>query len=94
MPMMKCPHCGVDNSDKREYCYQCDGQLFGKAKEDHDYIPTCRSCSKANMFPPPAHRLGPDDVWCLEKMEVVSGTRMAGDCYSEAFGWVRNKILD
>lgn len=94
MPMIKCPHCGVENSDKKEYCYQCDGHLRGKAKEDHDYIPTCRSCSKANMFPPPGYSVGPDQVWCLERLEVVAGSQFAGDCFEEAFGWGRRNILD
>jgi hypothetical protein len=94
MAMMKCPHCNADNSDKREYCYQCDGALRGKAKETHGYLETCRSCAKANMFPPPGIVLSSDQVWCLEKDEVLSGARIAGECFEEAFGWNRNKILD
>jgi hypothetical protein len=94
MAMMKCPHCGADNSEKRDYCYQCEGELRGKAKESHGYVENCRSCSKANMFPPPGTVVTRDQVWCLDKGQVVSATMVAGACFEEAFGWSRDKILD
>ena len=94
MAMMKCPHCGVDNSEKRQYCYQCEGDLRGKPKDSHEYMEACRSCSKANLFPPPGIGLTMDQVWCLEKGQVVPAAQVAGQCFEEAFGWSRDKILD
>jgi len=94
MAMMNCPHCGVENSEKRQYCYQCDGDLRGKPKDSHDYMETCRSCAKANIFPPPGIALNSDQVWCLARDEVVSAMKVAGDCFEQAFGWGRESILD
>jgi ribosomal protein L40E len=95
MAMMSCPHCGAQNSDKRTHCFQCEGDLRGKPKEEaRGYMETCQSCSKANLFPPPGVALGQDQVWCLERGEPVAGSRIAGDCFEEAFGWSRNAILD
>jgi hypothetical protein len=96
MQMMNCPHCGAANSVKREYCYQCDGDLRGQPTKtaDLEYVPTCGNCSYAGFFPPVGHRIGPDQVWCTKKDEAVAATQVAGECYVEAFGWKREDILD
>jgi hypothetical protein len=96
MEMMLCPHCGAGNSTKREYCFQCEGALRGEPKkaEVHEYVATCVNCSHAAIFPPPGHKLTPDQVWCMERDESVPSAKVAGDCFSEAFGWRREEILD
>jgi len=96
MEMMPCPHCGAENSTKREYCYQCQENLRGAPKADkgHDYVPTCATCIHAVVFPPPGQRLSPDQVWCSRKEAAVSSAQVAGDCFEEAFGWAREDILD
>ena len=96
MEMMRCPHCGADNSTKREYCYQCQGDLRGAPKPGQapGYVPTCATCIHAVVFPPPGHRLGPDQVWCSKKEEAAPSAQVAGDCFGEAFGWGREEILD
>jgi hypothetical protein len=96
MEMMDCPHCGERNSTKRDYCYQCDGDLRGapSGTADLDYMPTCANCAQASMAPPPGEQLGPDQVWCSDREGVVPSFQMAGDCFTEAFGWKREDILD
>jgi hypothetical protein len=94
MAMMKCPHCGVENSEKRHYCYQCEGDLRGKPKETHDYMETCAGCAKANLFPPAGIVLNSEQVWCMAQNQVVSASQVAGDCFEQAFGWSRENILD
>jgi NAD-dependent SIR2 family protein deacetylase len=97
MQMVKCPHCGAENSSKREYCFQCNGALQGapaKADEGRGYVPTCANCAQAAIFPPPGHQLTPDEVWCTEQERAVPSGQVAGDCFSEAFGWKREDILD
>ncbi len=96
--MMGCPHCGARNSTKRDYCYQCDKPLRGPTgaapQETTEYVPTCASCSHASIFPPLGQRIKPDEVWCTERDEAVPSGMVAGDCFSEAFGWKREEILD
>ncbi len=96
MAMMRCPHCGVENSTKREYCYQCQGNLHGAPKPEapQGYVPTCATCIHAVLFPPPGRRLNADQVWCAHKEEAVSSAQVGGDCFGEAFGWAREDILD
>ncbi len=96
MEMMDCPHCGTANSVKRDYCFQCNGDLRGKPNTtaDLDYLPKCADCSHAAIFPPAGHRISPDQVWCAINEEAVGSTRMACDRYEEAFGWKREDILD
>lgn len=96
MEMMSCPHCGAQNSTKREYCYQCDGALRGPAKEqkERDSVATCSTCAHASVFPPPGHRLAQDQVWCTQREKAVPAAMVSGDCFAEAFGWRREEILD
>lgn len=95
MEMIPCPHCGAQNSTKRDYCYQCQGDLGGGAKKDApDYIPTCGSCSRALISAPLGRQIAGDQVWCTERGEAVGSARVAGDCFEEAFGWKREDILD
>jgi len=98
MDMMQCPHCGAQNSSKRDYCYQCQESLHAPPKAaaggGHDYVPTCANCSHAAVFPPAGKRITSDQVWCTERDEAVQASQVAGDCFSEAFGWRREEILD
>jgi hypothetical protein len=96
MEMMGCPHCGERNSRKRDYCYQCNGDLRGEPNTtaNLDYVPTCASCAQSSLMPPPGQQLGRDEVWCVDRDEAVAASQMAGDCFSEAFGWSREDILD
>ena len=96
MEMMECPHCGIKNSPKRDYCYQCQGALRGPAKVDEErgYVPTCANCAHAAIFPPPGKQISPDQVWCMKQEEVVPCAKVGGDCFEEAFGWKREDILD
>jgi hypothetical protein len=96
MDMIRCPHCGAENSTKRDYCYQCQGDLRGSAQPqgERDYVPTCSNCAHAAIFPPAGHRLSPDRVWCTKREEPVPSDQVAGDCFEEAFGWRREDILD
>ncbi len=96
MQMLNCPHCGTANSVKRDYCFQCDGNLRGapNTTADLEYVPTCASCVNAAIFPPAGVKLNPDQVWCAERDEAVAASRMGGDCFSEAFSWKREDILD
>ena len=96
MEMMDCPHCGERNSTKRDYCYRCNGDLRGapSATADLDYMPTCANCAHASMTAPVGEQLGPDQVWCSDRDEAVPSSQMAGDCFTEAFGWKREDILD
>lgn len=98
MEMMACPHCGAQNSTKREYCYQCEGALRGEPKTQTkapaEYVPTCANCAQASIFPPPGHRLAPSQVWCLQREEAVASDRVGGECFTEAFRWQREDILD
>jgi hypothetical protein len=96
MEMMDCPHCGARNSVKRDYCFQCLGELRGKAPppQGRDYVPTCANCAHAAVFPPPGQQITPDQVWCTKQDEAVSSAKIAGDCFREPFGWDRADILD
>ncbi len=96
MEMMSCPHCGTDNSTKRDYCYQCGGDLRGApgTPGDLEYIPTCASCSRAAIFPPAGKILAQDQVWCTDRDEAVPASQLAGECFEEAFTWKREDILD
>ena len=96
MEMMSCPHCGTENSTKRDYCYQCGGELRGapNTTADTEYVPTCANCSHAAIFPPAGQVITADEVWCTERDEAVPSAQMAGDCFEEAFGWKREDILD
>jgi NMD protein affecting ribosome stability and mRNA decay len=95
MEMMKCPHCGAQNSTRREYCFQCEGALRGEAKnQSRDSVATCAQCAGAAIYPPPGRRITPDQVWCTKKEEAVPSAKVADDCFSEAFGWHRAEILD
>jgi len=96
MQMMDCPHCGAANSVKRDYCYQCNGDLRGQPSKAAglDYVPTCNNCLHAGIFPPAGKRIGPEQVWCAQKDVPVGSAQMAGECYEEAFGWKREDILD
>jgi len=94
MAMVSCPHCGAQNSDKRQYCYQCEGELHGAPKQTRSYVPTCASCSHAAIYPPPGQRLAPHQVWCMKQNRAVAAETVAGDCFSEAFGWRREEIVD
>ena len=94
MEMIGCPHCGAQNSSKRAYCYQCEGELRGAPKKERGYVPTCASCSLAAIYSPPGIRLGGTEVWCTRQEKAVSAEMVAGNCFSEAFGWRREDILD
>ncbi len=96
MEMMSCPHCGAQNSTKREYCYQCQRDLRGQPKDEktHDYVPTCASCVHALISAPLGRQLAGDQVWCTRREEAVNSARISGDCFEEAFGWKREDILD
>jgi len=95
MEMMECPHCGARNSAKRQYCYQCDGDLHGQPKKEvAGYMPTCAVCSHAAIFTPPGLRLNPDQVWCTKRSQALASAKVADDCFAEAFGWHRAEILD
>jgi hypothetical protein len=100
MEMMQCPHCGAGNSVKRDYCFQCQGALRGEAKpagaggEEHGLVPTCARCVKAAISPPLGRQISPDEVWCTEQDEAVPASKVAGDCFQEAFAWNRGDILD
>ncbi len=95
MEMMSCPHCGAQNSSKREYCYECGGDLRGAPKKDEpDYIPTCANCAHALISAPLGKHIGPDQVWCGKTDEPVASSQVAGDCFDEAFTWKREDILD
>ena len=97
MEMMQCPHCGAQNSTKREFCYQCQESLQGPPKADkgeRDYVPTCANCAQAAIFPPAGQHLTPEQVWCTSRGESVPSDQIAGDCFEEAFGWRREDILD
>ena len=62
MEMMACPHCGAQNSAKRDYCYECQGDLRSpaKASTQHDYVPTCASCARALISAPLGRQLAGD----------------------------------
>jgi len=95
MEMMQCPHCGAQNSSKREYCFQCEGELRGEAmKETRGYVPVCANCLHAAIFPPPGQKLSPDQVWCTKKGEALASAKVADNCFVEAFTWNRADILD
>jgi hypothetical protein len=96
MEMMDCPHCGTQNSVKRDYCYQCGGELQGEPNTtaDLEYIPTCANCARAAISPPAGQGISPDQVWCMERDEAVGSAQMAGDCFAQPFGWKREDILD
>ena len=96
MEMMICPHCGTENSTKRDYCYQCSGELQGAPNvgADLEYVPVCAKCSRAAIFPPAGQTITSEEVWCIERSGAVPSTQMAGDCFDEAFGWKREDILD
>ncbi len=96
MQMMNCPHCGIANSTKRDYCYQCNKDLRAQpgAEPSLDYLTKCGDCRQAGIFPPVGSRIGPEEVWCMQKEEAVPSAQMAGDCFEEAFGWKREDILD
>jgi hypothetical protein len=96
MDMMNCPHCNAVNSSKRDYCFQCNKNLHGKASQsaDLDYMPTCGNCAHAGIFPPAGFVIGPEQVWCMKQDVAVGSTQMSGDCYEEAFNWKREDILD
>ncbi len=94
MEMISCPHCGVQNSSKREYCYQCEGELRGTPKQERGYVPTCASCSLAAIYAPAGARLDASEVWCTKQDKAVSAEMVAGNCFNEAFGWRREDILD
>lgn len=95
MDMVACPHCGTQNSSKRDYCYQCNGALRGEKKESQrGYVPTCASCSQAAIYAPRGHKLIRNEVWCAKRERPVPADMVAGECYSEAFGWKREEIAD
>ncbi|UCC67296.1 MAG: hypothetical protein JSV79_09185 [Armatimonadota bacterium] len=96
MEMMSCPHCGAQNSAKRDYCYQCQGDLHGQGQKEgnRDYVPTCATCAHAAVFAPLGKQLAADQVWCSKRDEAVRSSQIAGDCFEEAFGWKREDILD
>jgi hypothetical protein len=96
MEMMDCPHCGTQNSVKRDYCYQCGGELQGQANTtaELEYVPTCATCARAAISPPPGKQITQDEIWCMEREEAVPSGQMAADCFEEAFGWKREDILD
>jgi len=95
MDMVACPHCGTHNSSKREYCFQCEGALRGEKKAaSHQYVPTCASCSQAAIYPPRGQKLSASEVWCTHRDRSVPADMVAGDCFSEAFGWRREDIAD
>lgn len=109
MEMMECPKCGAQNSVKRDFCYECQQPLRGEAAEQplqskaasppqegeqRDYVPTCANCAHAAIFPPLGKHLTPNEVWCTEREEVVPAAQIGGDCFSEAFSWKREDILD
>ena len=100
MEMMSCPHCGAQNSSKREYCYQCEGDLQAppapapEQKQKRDYVPTCASCALAAIYAPPGVQLSTSEVYCTKQEKAVSADMVAGSCFSEAFGWRRDEILD
>lgn len=103
MEMMECPHCGAQNSVKRDYCYQCQEALHDEAHAQpahlqadpqRDYVPTCANCARAAIFPPLGKQIAPDEVWCTEREEAVPSAQIAGECFEEAFGWKREDILD
>lgn len=102
MEMMSCPHCGARNSSKRDYCYQCEGALQAapaepqeqQPKQKRDYVPTCASCSLAAIYAPAGVQLAASEVYCTKQEKVVAAEMVAGNCFSEAFGWRREEILD
>lgn len=96
MEMMDCPHCGNANSVKRDYCYQCGGDLQGEPNTtaDLEYIPTCGTCARAAISPPAGQAVSQGHVWCMERDEAVPVGQMAGDCFAQPFGWKREDILD
>lgn len=102
MEMIRCPHCGAQNSAKRQFCYQCEASLRPapgeeappQPKQKRDYVPTCASCSLAAIYAPAGVKLKPSEVYCTKREQVVPADMVAGDCFSEAFGWRREEILD
>jgi hypothetical protein len=98
MDMVACPHCGTQNSSKRDYCFQCNGALRGEKKPapqaSQQYVPTCSSCSQAAIYPPRGQRLTANQVWCSHREKAVPADMVAGECFSEAFGWRREEIAD
>ncbi len=97
MEMMDCPHCGAKNSTKRQTCYQCEGDLRGapaQQRKKTEYVPTCARCSLAAIYAPAGVKLAPTEVYCTKKKKVVSAEMVAGECFTEAFGWKREEILD
>jgi len=95
MDMMACPHCGARNSAKRQYCYECSGDLRAEPKvKVADGTSTCVVCAHASIFPPAGHRLSSDQVWCTKTDQALTSTKVAESCFAEAFGWNRSEILD
>jgi hypothetical protein len=95
MEMMACPHCGARNSAKRQYCYECKEDLRAEPKvKVADGTPTCATCAHASIFPPAGNRVSPDQIWCTQKDQALTSTKVADSCFSEAFGWNRSEILD
>ena len=93
--MVACPHCGTQNSTKREYCYQCEGAMRGAPKKEQaGYVPTCGSCSQAAIYAPAGIRLSASQVWCMKREQALASDMVAGDCFTEAFGWRREETLD
>ena len=94
MQMMQCPHCRAQNSVKRERCYQCRADLREAPKAAEPVQgPTCSTCSKAAIFPPPGQRLSTDQVWCTMKCQALASAKVADSCFSEAFEWNRTDVL-
>ena len=95
MDMMKCPHCGVANSTKRELCYQCERGLrdLPKAQQQGPTV-ICGTCSLAALSPPPGTKVTHDEVWCTHRQAAIHARTSAGACFQQAFGWGREQILD
>ena len=95
MDMMKCPHCGVANSVKRELCYQCERGLrdLPKVAQESSAV-ICGACSLAAMSPPPGIKVTRDEVWCTHRGAAIQARNAAGACFQQSFGWGREQILD
>ena len=94
MPMMKCPHCGANKSDKRDYCYQCDGQLRGKAKEVTATSPPAAVAPKPTSLASRAILSARTTSGAWRKCAWSTDSSSASDCYDRPSAGPPAEVLD
>jgi hypothetical protein len=94
MKMVSCPHCGADNSEKRDKCYQCEQDLAAPPKPKTATGLEHKFCVRATPYPPPGKKLGPDEMWCADfDKPVKSDEDGPAECFKSAFKWERTEAL-